>query len=299
MSTLSAVIKRNMKLYFKNKGMFFTSLITPMILLVLYVTFLRNVYEDSFTSSITAAGITVSKKLIDGCVAAELCSSLLAVSSVTVAFCSNFIMVQDRVTGVSRDFSVAPVKRSTLALGYYIATLCSTLIVCYGASALCLGYMAISGLYMSVADVFIMLGDVFLLVMFGCALSSIINLFLKSEGQISAVGTIVSSGYGFLCGAYMPISSFSSGLQNAMMFLPGTYGTAMLRNSMLRGVIEEMGNLGFPDDVLKNIKDGIDCNLYFFDKQVSIGIMYAVVAVTVVLLIAIYVLLNFIKKKNR
>lgn len=299
MSTLSALIKRNMKLYFKNKGMFFTSLITPLILLVLYVTFLRNVYEDSFTSSITAAGVTVSKKLIDGCVAAELCSSLLAVSSVTVAFCSNFIMVQDRVNGVSRDFLVAPVKRSTLALGYYIATLCSTLIVCYGASALCLGYMAISGWYMSAADVFIMLADVFLLVMFGCALSSIINLFLKSEGQISAVGTIVSSGYGFLCGAYMPISSFSSGLQNAMMFLPGTYGTAMIRNSMLHGVVEEMGNMGFPDEVLKNIKDGIDCNLYFFDKQVSLGVMYAVVAVTVVVLIAIYVLLNFIKKKNR
>lgn len=299
MSTLSAMIKRNMKLYFKNKGMFLTSLITPMILLVLYVTFLRNVYEDSFTSAITSAGVTVSKKLIDGCVAGELCSSLLAVSSITVAFCSNFIMVQDRVKGVSRDFLVAPVKRSTLALGYYIATLCSTLIVCYGASALCLIYMAISGWYMSVADVFIMLGDVFLLVMFGCALSSIINLFLKSEGQISAVGTIVSSGYGFLCGAYMPISSFSSGLQNAMMFLPGTYGTAMIRNSMLRGVVEEMGNIGFPDEVLKNIKDGIDCNLYFFGKQVSLGVMYAVVAVTVVVLIAIYILLNFVKKKNR
>jgi len=293
-----ALVKRNIKLYFKNKGMFFTSLITPMILLVLYVTFLKNVYESSFAGSVADAGITVPDKLIDGCVAAELCSSLLAVSSVTVAFCSNFIMVQDKVTGVSRDFSVSPVKRSTLALGYYVATLVSTLTVCYGAAALCLGYMAIAGWYMSALDVFVMLADVFLLVMFGCALSSIINLFLKSEGQITAVGTIVSAGYGFLCGAYMPISGFSTGLQNAMMFLPGTYGTAMLRNSMLRGVIGEMGNIGFPAEALKNIKDGIDCNLYFFGNQVSLGVLYAVTGVTVAVLVGIYVLINVLRKKS-
>ena len=48
MTGIAALIKRNMKLYFKDKGMFLTSLITPLILLVLYGTFLRNVYEDIF-----------------------------------------------------------------------------------------------------------------------------------------------------------------------------------------------------------------------------------------------------------
>ena len=43
MTGLGALIKRNTKLYFKDKAMFFTSLITPVILLVLYATFLRNV----------------------------------------------------------------------------------------------------------------------------------------------------------------------------------------------------------------------------------------------------------------
>lgn len=48
MTGLGALIRRNSKLYFKDKGMFFTSLITPMILLVLYVTFLSRTYEGSF-----------------------------------------------------------------------------------------------------------------------------------------------------------------------------------------------------------------------------------------------------------
>ena len=33
---LFELVKRNLKLYFKDKGLFFSSLITPMILLVLY-----------------------------------------------------------------------------------------------------------------------------------------------------------------------------------------------------------------------------------------------------------------------
>ena len=43
MMGLWALVKRNTKLYFKDKGMFFSSLITPVILLVLYATFLKNV----------------------------------------------------------------------------------------------------------------------------------------------------------------------------------------------------------------------------------------------------------------
>ena len=59
MSGLGALVRRNTKLYFKDKGMFFTSLITPLILLVLYSTFLGNVYEDSFRSALEAAGASV------------------------------------------------------------------------------------------------------------------------------------------------------------------------------------------------------------------------------------------------
>lgn len=48
--------------------MFFTSLITPAILLVLYVTFLGNVYKDSLTSAFPE-GFTLPESLIDGIVA--------------------------------------------------------------------------------------------------------------------------------------------------------------------------------------------------------------------------------------
>lgn len=294
MRGLCALVKRDTKLFFKDKGMFFTSLITPMILLVLYASFLSSVYEDTFRSSLEAAGASVSDKLIGGCVGGELASSLLAVCCVTVAFCSNMLMVQDKVSGARRDLTISPVKSSTLALGYYISTLISTLLVCYAATAVCLLYVSKVGWYLTVKDVMLLWLDVFLLVMFGTALSSIINHFLSSQGQISAVGTIVSAGYGFLCGAYMPISQFSDGLQKVISFLPGTYGTSLLRNHALRGVFEEMSNQNFPSEVIEAIKDSVDCNLYFFGTQVSESMMYMILVGTVLLLLVIYVLLNML-----
>ncbi len=297
MRTLNQLIKRNVKLFFKDKGMFFTSLITPVILLVLYVTFLKNVYQDAFLSSVPD-GFDISDKLINGFVGGQLISSILAVSCVTVAFCSNMLMVQDKVNGSIKDLTIAPVKRSALAMSYYFATLISTLVICFTATGICLAYVAATGWYMSVSDVVLLFMDVFLLVMFGTALSSIINFFLNTQGQMSAVGTIVSSGYGFICGAYMPISQFSDGLQKVISFLPGTYATSLVRNHSMNGVYKEMLHQGIPDEFVDAIKDSVDCNLYFFDNKVQIETMYLILGVTIALLIAIYIVLNVLKSKK-
>lgn len=289
------LIKRNIKLFFKDKGMFFTSLITPAILLVLYSTFLGKVYRDSFTASLPDM-FTLPDKIIDGLVGSQLMSSILAVSCVTVAFCSNFLMVQDKANGTIKDLRISPVKPSVLSLSYYIASFVSTLIICFTATAFCLVYIAFVGWYMSVTDVLLLVVDVFLLVLFGTALSSLINLFLSTQGQLSAVGTIVSAGYGFICGAYMPIYSFSEGLQKVIMFLPGTYGTSLVRNHSMRGVLAEMQSEGVPEKVIDSIRDSLDCNLYFFENQVNVSVMYVILGVAVAVLVGAYIIVNAFKK---
>lgn len=290
-----ALIKRNTKLFFRDKGMFFTSLITPVILLILYATFLGNVYRDTFRENLPDT-LKLPEGLIEGLVGAQLTSSILAVSCVTVAFCSNFLMVQDKANGSIKDLRIAPVKSAVLSMSYYLATLLSTLMICFVATGICLAYVAAVGWYMSVSDVLFLLLDVVLLVLFGTALSSIINFFLSTQGQISAVGTIISAGYGFICGAYMPISSFGDGLQKALTLLPGTYGTALVRNHCMGGVLAEMQNQGIPAEVMDSIRDSLDCNLYFFGDQVSVWTMYLILGGTIAVLIGAYILMHAMKK---
>ena len=111
MSILFSLRKRNIKLFFKDKGRFFTSLITPAILLVLYRTFLGNIYKQSIPES-----LGLSDKIVSGFAGAQIISSMLAVSCVTVAFCSNFLRVQDKANGTIKDFRISPAKPSILSL---------------------------------------------------------------------------------------------------------------------------------------------------------------------------------------
>lgn len=291
--TLLSLIKRNIKLFFKDKGLVIGALVGPIILIVLYFTFLNDVYRDTFKSFIPEG---TSNKIINDIVNGELISSILAVSCITVSFCSNFLMVRDKVNNARSDLLVSPVKSYVLALAYYIATVISSLTICYIALGISLVFVAFSHWFFTASSLLMLLLDVFLTVLFGTALSSIINLFLTSEGQISAVGTIISAGYGFICGAYMPINSYNSGLKNVIMFTPGTYCTSLIRNHSLAGAFKEMSD--WPIEAIKSIKDGIDCNLYLFDKQISIAGMYGIVLITILVLITIYIVINIVNGRK-
>ena len=236
-------------------------------------------------------------KLIDSLVAGQLLSSILAVSCVTVAFSSNLLMVQDKSNGTIKDLRISPVRSSVLSVSYYVATLLSTLAICLLATAVGLGYIASIGWYMSASDVALLVLDVVILVLFGTALSSVIYFFLSTQGQISAMTTIISAGYGFICGAYMPISSFSEGLQKVLVFLPGTYGTSLLRTHALRGAMAQLEAEGVPAQVITSMQDAFDCNIYFFEEQVSIPAMYLIVGIATVLLLSAYILMNAVKRK--
>jgi len=158
--------------------------------------------------------------------------------------------------------------------------------------------MVEEGFYMSVTDVILLFVDIILLVLFGTALSSVINFFLSSQGQISAVGSIVSSCYGFICGAYMPLSQFGDGLRKALMFLPGTYATSLLRTHVMGGTFDEMIKNGYPLELVEGMKETVDCNLDFFGTAVPDGVKLAILGGSVVLLILLYILLNIFGKKR-
>lgn len=297
MKTVIALVNRNRKLFFKDRGMLFSAMITPGILIVLYATFLAKVYKDSFLSA-TKEWVNISDKLVNGTVAAQLAAALLAVSCVTVTFCVNLTMVQDRANGIRKDFNVSPVSRRTIYLGYFLSTVVNSLMVNEIALVLCLGYIGKMGWYMSATDVLWVILDELLLVLFGSTISSIISYPLTTQGQLSAVGTIVSAGYGFICGAYMPISNFGSGLQKVLSYLPGTYGTSLLKNHMLNGVYREMKDSGFPEEAITVIRNTLDCNPVFHGHVVTVNQMIVIMVASVLVFGGIYLFMTELREKE-
>ena len=170
MRTVFALIKRNRQLFFRDKGMLISSLITPIILIVLYATFLQNVYKDSLQSALPGV-MNVSEKLVNGTVAGQLAAALLAVSCVTVTFCVNLTMIQDKASGARKDFDVSPVHRPTLYIGYFFSTVLNSLMVNFLAVVMCLIYVKHMGWYLNGTDIAWIILDVILLVLFGAVLS--------------------------------------------------------------------------------------------------------------------------------
>ena len=286
---------RNIKVYFSDKGMFLTSLITPAILLILYATFLSNVFQSTFVNAMPK-GIELSKQLLNGLVKGQLVASLLSVSCITVAFCSNMLMVQDKVNENIKDLMITPTDKKTLVISYFLASFISTLIVNLFALILCLIYIASSGWFMNLTDVLLIILNVVILTLFGCVLSSIINSFLSTQGQISVVGTIVSSMYGFIAGAYMPMSQFGAGLRKVLLYLPTTYGTALMKNSVMRGPFRELEKI-VPGNIVNSLKKSLDIGLLFNGNVVEASTMYLIVLMTIVVLFAVYVLKSIYYKE--
>ena len=202
-----ALVSRNIKCYFKDKFLFFVSLITPMILLVLFATFLRSVYLSSFDSIFRLCGFVLKDRRVEeGLAGAWLLSSILSVSSVTVAVCSNAVMINDKIENSLNDFLVTPVKGATLSLSYFVANFIVTTIIMLVVLLIGFIYLAAVGWYIPAVNVALIFADILCCVLFGTLLAGVFESFISTQGGLSALSTLVSSLYGFICGAYMPLS---------------------------------------------------------------------------------------------
>ncbi len=298
MKNLGALVKRNIKLFFKDRALFFVAMISPMVLLVLFVSFLGSVYKGTFTDIFTSMGATVDEGLLSGAVMTYLVASLLSVSCVTVAFCCNVMSIQDKINGVAEDFKATPVKKATLAMSYFVATFLVSVLICLIILGLALVVLAMMGQFnFSFGEVMLSVLDVVILSLFGTVLSSIICHFCSSQAQMGAITGIISSCYGFLCGAYMPISQFAAGIRGIISVLPGTFGTSLLKNHLLSGSLAKMAEGGVPGEAVDGIRGAFDLKLEAFGGNIEQTTMYLVLVAAIVVLSVVFAVLSTRSKK--
>lgn len=285
---------RNIKLYFKDKMTFLVSLITPLILLVLFIAFLKSTYEDSILSIIQ--GFDLDQSLIDAFTGGWLFSSVLATSCITVAFCSG-MMVIDKINRANIDFMVSPVKKSTLQLSYVLANLFSTFIITFVLLIVGLIYLACVGFYITFVDILLIVFGIIITSLFGTILANIIWTFTHSQGVVSGVCTLVSALYGFICGAYMPISAMGQGMQYFVSLLPGTYATVLFRQGFLNSVLNRVRET-LPQGMINGIASGFDVKMSFFGHDVSTLALILVISISTIVLLGVFLFINKFKKKN-
>ena len=244
MRGILGLIKRNLLLFFKDWQSILFSLLTSIIVLVLYLLFLKGTFVSAMQSAMEqypGSASMVSETDIDMFANLLLLTGILGSAMISVPFSCITTLVRDRASKVDYDILATPLKRGQIIFAYFVsAVLSSTLLTGF---ILAIGLVGVglqgdthlNGIQLVRAFIVVALGSIS-----ASAIFMIIVLFFKSVSACEAFFGILSAASGFVIGAYIPISQFSNGVQTVCNLFPASQITIMLRNILLNGLLEHI-----------------------------------------------------------
>ena len=275
----------------------FFSILSPLIVLMLYVFFLGDLQVDAVKEAIPQ-GFTVDDKAIKGFVDSWLIAGIMCVSCLTVALNSMLVMVNDREKNVYKDFTSAPVKPAVLTIGYFLSFYVITFLICFGVLLIGMVYLAACGsFYLTAKDFLECVGILLLATTNSTIIMMLFMSFMKSGSASGAFSGIFSAVIGFLVGAYMPISVFPKAIRYITTVIPGSSAGALFRECLMRGALKEL-SVGMPEAFTEAMKDSFSFELEFFDYKLGADFMWIYLAATTVVFLIINILVSAAKKKK-
>ncbi len=225
------MIKRNLKLYFRDKTAVFSSLMGVIIIIGLYLLFLGNFLSNGLQEIIP----NKTRFIIDAWVMA----GVISIASITTSMGAFGIMIQDKTKKIIYDFKVAPITRFGLVISYVI----SALIISFIMSIITLAF---SEIYFLVNDGQI-IGIVYMLksliwILFSVIVSStlvfMLTSFVESNTGFSTISSMIGSLIGFVTGIFIPIGNLPSSVQTVIKIFPLTHAATLMRQSLISGVTD-------------------------------------------------------------
>ena len=237
-------IKRNVLLFFKDWQSILFSLLTSIIVLVLYLLFLKGTFVSAIQSAMEqypGLASMVPQKDIDMFANLFLLSGILGSAMISVPFSCITVLVKDRANKVDYDILSTPLKREQIIFAYFVsAVLTSTLLTDIILAVGLIGIRMQGNMYLNISQVIKAFAIVALGSISASAIFMIIVLFFKTVSACEAFFGILSAASGFVIGAYIPISQFSNEVQTVCNLFPASQITIMLRNILLNGLLEHI-----------------------------------------------------------
>lgn len=257
--------KRNTMCYFRDRASVVFSLMAVLIVVLLYLLFLRNMLIQSYP------GMPGMDNLMD----AWVLSGILGIVPVTTAAGSLQTMVEDRANGRERDILVTPMRPWEVAGGYILSTFAVGLIMSAITLVICVAYLAVTGCPMTVGGILVSAVLLIPSALSGSIIIYAITSFFKSTGAFSGFFTVVSVLIGFLAGIYMPMGTMPGAMQTIGTLVPASHMAALFRDSLAGQSLSEVF-AGAPAETLAQFRTemGFDLNLGGFAFDPATCILY-------------------------
>lgn len=255
MEALISLVQRNSKVFRRDKTQVFFSLLSVIIVIVLYAVFLQKMQVDAIER------ITVATPELITMVNEWLVAGLLSMIAVTTTLGAYGIAIKDQETKAQADFLTAPLSRATIQMSYVLNALIIGSIFSFIALIGCeIFIVATGGKLLSLGHFVQVLGILFLSVLLASVFNLFLSLFVSTQNAFSTLGTIVGTVLGFLCGVYVPLGALPGFAQNLIMYFPISHTTVLLRNTFMESSIT---------NVFKDVPAS-----YVEDYKINFGIVY-------------------------
>ena len=257
---MRTLIKRNLKLFFRDKAGVFFSLLAVLITIVLYIFFVGEILLPEDLKPLPNS---------EAVKASWIAAGLLTTASVTTTLGAAGVMISDRERSIKRDFISSPVSSSALTGGYLLSIFVVGTLMTSITFILSLIYIVSKGGSVPQADGILQIFGIILLSVFaGTAIVTFIVSFLKSSSAFLGANTVVGTLIGFLTGIFIPIGVLPDGVQNAVRTFPLTHAASLFRKVLVDAPMSEMF-AGAPAELRNEFKEVMGITLKFGDNEVS------------------------------
>lgn len=294
---------RNIKMYIRDKGAVFFSLLSALIVICLMVFFLGDMNIDGIVELLDAFSSgeqEENKKNAELLVLAWTSAGILSINAVTVSLAVYSCMIKDRVNGRLNAIYTAPINRLKIALSYIASAWTASVLVC----VLTLGITEVYGIISGMAPYTFMehvqlLGMIMVNSFAYASLMYPLALLAKTEGAWSGFGTVIGTLVGFLGGIYIPIGSLADSISGVMKCTPIIYGTSMFREIMTKSILDSTFE-GVPVEVIDEYCEIMGIQLRVADYTLTLRDEWLILlAYGIIFLIIGMCMLKYEKKMDR
>lgn len=290
---MTAFIKRNIKIFFKDKGALLASMLTIIIIIGLYALFLG----EQLAGGLEDLGLDKPRLLTDSWIMA----GLMAVTPLSAALGAVSI-VNDKSKGIIKDFYCSPISRGKITAGYIASLSVISFMLTLLGFVLCEIYIvANGGSVLSPLSIIKALGIIVLDDLAVTAMIMFLAMFINSEKAYSAICTVIGTIAGFIMGIYIPIGSLPESVGTVVRCFPISHAGSMLRQIFMEesfdtcfaSVTKEMA-----PDIINQVKEELGVFYKFGDHTVTVMESVLILAGTAVIFFILTAIAAHRKKRK-
>lgn len=273
---ITSLTRRHVHIFVRDRGALFFSLLSPLILFVLYFFFLSSTQIASLQEQLPNSDAKTIELFLNSWVYA----GIVMTTAVTTGLAALGVFVNDRESGRFTDLAVSPVARWKVVASYLLATASIAAVITTAVYIAAQIHLIVLGAPLLNWETLLRsVGSYMLVALSFAAISSLAVTLIRSSAAFTSLSIITGTSIGFLAGIYVPIGVLSSTVATILNGLPFAQAATLIREPFVATSLAELA-ASQPSVMVDEIKET-------YGLIVTIGDHTLTMPIIIIILIAI------------